>query len=124
MEAALDLLSWVALVAGACFCVVGGVGLVRLPDFYSRSHASGVTDTLGLPLVLLGCALQTEPGLVTVKLGFILFFVFVTGPTAAHALVKTAYRRGAPPVLDRAPGERLQRPGAATGSSGVGEAVP
>ena len=112
MDVALDALSWFALSAGAFFCVVGAVGLVRLPDFYARSHASGVTDTLGLPLILLGCALQAGPSLVTVKLGFILFFVFVTGPTAAHALVKSAYRRGVTPILDRddpagtAPGPR------------------
>lgn len=105
MEAALDVLSWIALVAGACFCVVGAVGLVRMPDFYSRSHAAGVTDTLGVPLILLGCALQAGLSLVTIKLGFILFFVYVTSPTAAHALVKTAYRRGAPPPLDRTGGE-------------------
>jgi multicomponent Na+:H+ antiporter subunit G len=105
MEAALDVLSWITLSAGALFCVVGAVGLLRMPDFYARSHAAGVTDTLGVPLILLGCALQAGLSLVTIKLGFILFFVYVTSSTATHALVKTAYRRGALPPLDRTAGE-------------------
>jgi len=112
MDAVFDLLSWLSLAAGSFFCVVGALGLLRMPDFYSRSHAAGIADTLGLPLILLGCALQAGWTMVTVKLGFILFFVYVTSPTAAHALVKTAYQRGAPPPLDR---RTAGAPGSATG---------
>jgi multicomponent Na+:H+ antiporter subunit G len=101
MAAVLDVLSWILLLAGSFFCVVGAIGLIRLPEFYARMHASGVTDTLGATLVIAGLALQAGWTLVMVKLGFILFFIYITSPTAAHALAKTAYRCGVMPVLDR-----------------------
>ena len=111
MELLIDVLSWACLGAGSFFAVVGGIGLLRMPGFYARSHAAGVTDSLGLPLILLGCALQAGLSLITIKIGFIAFFVYVTSPTAAHALVKTAYKRGAAPALDREGGHAEgQRP--------------
>ncbi len=100
MTEALDLLSWLLLVGGAVFCVIGGVGLHRLPDFYSRTHASSVTDTLGAGLILTGLMVQAGLTLVTVKLVMVLVFLWVTGPTAGHALAKAAYGMGerfAPP---------------------------
>ena len=110
MGALVDTLSWILLVAGAFFCVVGALGLLRLPDFYSRTHAAGVTDTLGAALVIAGLALQSGFSLVTVKLGFVLFFVYVTSPTACHALAKTAYRRGLEPALDNPQPDRKGAP--------------
>lgn len=100
MEAALDVMSWILLMAGSFFCVVGAIGLLRMPEFYARLHASGVTDTLGASLIIAGLALQAGWTLVTVKLGFILFFIYITSPTACHALAKTAYKAGLKPVLD------------------------
>ncbi|MFQ5743385.1 MAG: monovalent cation/H(+) antiporter subunit G [Acidobacteriota bacterium] len=98
---ALDILSWILLVSGSFFCVVGGIGLLRLPEFYTRLHASGITDTLGASLILVGLMLQAGLTLVTVKLAFIFFFLFVTSPTAAHALAQAAFTRGLEPMLDR-----------------------
>lgn len=94
MSAVIDLLSWVLLIGGSVFCIIGGIGLVRFPDFYSRIHATGLTDTLGAGLVLLGLVLQAGFSLITAKLLFILLFLLVTGPTANHALVKAAYAHG------------------------------
>jgi multicomponent Na+:H+ antiporter subunit G len=93
---------WFFLVTGSVFCVIGGIGMIRMPDFYTRSHAASITDTLGATLILVGLALHSGLNLVTVKLLFVLFLLYVTSPTAAHALVKAAYSKGldAPDVED------------------------
>lgn len=110
----IDLASWALLMAGAFFCVVGGIGLHRLPDFFSRSHAAGVTDTLGAGLVLGGLMLQAGWSLVLVKLVFVLALLWVTSPTAAHAIARAAREDGLEPYT----GETGDppRPGAEAGS--------
>ena len=60
---AVDVASWICLLAGSMFCLIGGVGMLRLPDFYTRGHAAGVTDTLGAGLILLGLMFQAGFGL-------------------------------------------------------------
>ncbi len=95
-----DLLSWACLIAGSFFCLVGGIGLLRLPDFYSRMHGSGITDTLGAALVLIGLMIQGGLTLVTVKLIMILILLLSTSPTATHAIAKAAFTAGVEPQLD------------------------
>ncbi len=92
-------LSVILLLVGAAFVVIGNVGLVRLPDFYTRLHAAGLTDTLGATLVLGGLAVEAGLTLVTVKLLLIMVFVFFTSPTATHALAKTALHHELRPQL-------------------------
>ena len=99
MIAVIDALSWAALVTGGFFCVVGAVGLLRMPDFYTRVHAASVTDTLGAGLVLLGLMLQAGLTLVTAKLVIIGLLLFFTSPTATHALARAAFVRGVQPLL-------------------------
>lgn len=109
MEWLREVLSWLLIVPGTVFCVIGGIGLLRLPDFYSRMHGAGITDTLGASLVLLGLMLEPAHWTVTVKLAAILFFLLVTGPTAAHALIHAAYSDGFEP--DTAEEARRPAPG-------------
>jgi multicomponent Na+:H+ antiporter subunit G len=90
MAVLLDLLSWLALLGGVAFALIGGVGLLRMPDFYTRLHAAGITDTLGAGLILLGLMLQAGWTLVSVKLLLILAFMWFTGPIATHALARAA----------------------------------
>jgi multicomponent Na+:H+ antiporter subunit G len=92
-----DVVSWTLLLIGSFFSVVGGIGLIRLPDFYARGHAAGVTDTMGAGCILLGLCLQTDSGLVVAKMLFILVFIVFTSPTASHALGKGAYLGGVKP---------------------------
>jgi len=99
MSAALDIASWILLVAGGLFCIVGGIGLLRMPDFYTRVHAASVTDTLGVGLILLGLALQAGWTLVAAKLAVIGLLIFFTSPAATHALAKAALERGLEPLL-------------------------
>jgi multicomponent Na+:H+ antiporter subunit G len=108
MSAAVDILSWILLVAGGLFSIVGALGLLRMPDFYTRVHAASVTDTLGVGFILLGLMLQAGWTLVTVKLAVIGLLIFFTSPAATHALSRAALERGVEPLLDRegAPSKR------------------
>ena len=98
-----DILSWVCLVAGGLFGVIGAVGLLRLPDFYTRMHGSGITDTMGAWLVLLGLMFQAEFGLVTFKLVMVGLLLAFTSPTATHALAKAAWTHGLKPYTGEDP---------------------
>jgi len=102
MEVAREMVVWFCLIVGSCFCVIGGIGLIRMPDFYTRSHAASITDTLGATLILLGLGVHSGLNLISMKLAFVFFVLYATSPTAAHALVKAAYSRGlgAPDVED------------------------
>lgn len=99
MSAAPDILSWVLLVAGGAFCIIGGIGLIRMPDFYTRVHAASVTDTLGAGLVLLGLMIQAGLTLALAKLIMIGVLILFMSPTATHALTRAALVRGLEPVL-------------------------
>lgn len=99
MDPVLDIVSWICLISGSAFCVIGGLGLIRLPDFYSRMHGAGITDTLGAGLVLIGLMFQGGGSLVTVKLVMILIFALIASPTSTHALAKAAYKSGLKPEL-------------------------
>jgi multicomponent Na+:H+ antiporter subunit G len=101
MSAAIDIASWILLVSGGLFCIVGGIGLLRMPDFYTRVHAASVTDTLGVGLILAGLVLQAGWTLVTAKLIVIGLLVFFTSPAATHALARAALGRGLEPLLDK-----------------------
>ena len=99
MNTTLELLSWGCLLAGGFFCVVGGIGLIRMPDFYTRMHAASVTETLGAGLILLGLMIQAGLSLVTAKLLMIGLLILLTSPAATHALAKAALFRGLRPLL-------------------------
>jgi multicomponent Na+:H+ antiporter subunit G len=95
----MDIVSWVFLMAGSLFAVVGGIGLIRLPDFFSRMHAGGMTDTMGAGLILTGLMFQTGLSLVTFKLVLITLLLLLSSPTSAHALAKSAISHGLEPLL-------------------------
>lgn len=99
MSAALDMASWALLVTGGFACLVGALGVLRMPDFYTRVHAASLTDTLGAGFVLLGLMLQAGWSLVTVKLAFIGLLIFFTSPAAVHALARAALGHGLQPLL-------------------------
>jgi len=108
---------------GVFFLLVGSIGLIRLPDFYSRTHAVGKSDTLGIILVVLGLVIHEGLTLNSVKLGLIMVFVGLTSPTATHALAKAAYRFGLRAWIrrdgdgGRDKGEEKPKGGAASGDA-------
>ena len=93
----LDVLSVAGLLLGTLILIIAALGVARFPDFYSRLHAAGKGDTLGLALVLLGLMAAAGFSLVSLKLGFIVFFVFILNPTATHALARGAWVCGVRP---------------------------
>lgn len=109
MQLFADILSGACLVVGSVFAVIGGIGIVRLPDFFTRLHGASITDTMGAGLVLVGLMLQAGSPLITVKLVIILFFLFVTSPTSAHALAKSALLHGLDPLLSDREGDSSRK---------------
>jgi multicomponent Na+:H+ antiporter subunit G len=97
--AAVDVLSWIFLAGGGIFLLIGGIGVLRLPDLFCRMHAAGITDTMGAGLILVGLMFQAGLTLVTVKLILILVFIFFASPTATHALAQAALSVGIAPLL-------------------------
>lgn len=97
MALLLDILSWPLIVAGAAIILIGSLGLVRLPDAYTRMHAAGMTDTLGAALLVLGMLLQAPDWLVAVKLVMIALFLGIASPTTSHALARAAIASGLKP---------------------------
>ncbi|MFG0254229.1 MAG: monovalent cation/H(+) antiporter subunit G [Rhodopirellula sp. JB053] len=97
---ALEIASYFFLIGGAVFSVIGGIGLVRLPEFFSRMHGGGITDTMGAGLVIIGLILLAGPTLTAFKLFVILFFLTITSPSSCHALAKSAILNGLKPQLD------------------------
>jgi multicomponent Na+:H+ antiporter subunit G len=97
MSAILDGLSWVLLIGGSFFVLTGSIGLVRMPDFFSRIHPAGLIDTLGAVLIIGGLLVQGGFTAVSIKLVLILVFLFLTGPTATHALAHAALISGIKP---------------------------
>ncbi|HJP32481.1 MAG TPA: monovalent cation/H(+) antiporter subunit G [Candidatus Latescibacteria bacterium] len=95
--APVDIASWILLMGGAVFCVIGGIGLHRLPDFFSRMHGAGITDTLGAGLIIFGLVLQAGLTLIAVKLLFILGLLWLTSPTSTHAIARAALASGLEP---------------------------
>ena len=109
IDTVLIVLSSIVLVIGAFFVVVGAIGIWRFPDFYSRLHGAGVTDTLGAELIIFGLILQTPVYLdglpvflITAKLLIIALFLFFTSPTSTHAIANAAHTAGLKPFLGAA----------------------
>lgn len=101
MAIALDIFIIASLALGCFFALTGALGILRMPDFFSRQHPAGKTDSAGLALIalgLLGETLKYEYGMiVAAKLGLIVLFVLITGPAAVHAIAKSALLAGLKP---------------------------
>ena len=92
MDAALDVLSWIFIVTGLVFCLIGGYGLLKMRDMFARLHAASLIDTLGVGFVFIGLMFQAGFTLVLAKLVIILLLIFFTSPTATFALAQIQRR--------------------------------
>ncbi|MGE0630021.1 MAG: monovalent cation/H(+) antiporter subunit G [Hyphomicrobiaceae bacterium] len=113
----IDLLSWPLIVAGSIFIVIGAVGMVRMPDVYTRMHAASVIDTLGAGLLILGLVLQAGLSLNALKLLILLALIFFFGPVVTHALAQASLHEGVEPLLSEDRRERRSSELAASGDS-------
>lgn len=102
----MDWLIWLLssgfVLSGCLLMLIGGLGLLRMPDLYTRLHAASVTDTGAVMLISVGLLLQAlflfDNGMAAIKVVLILVFTLFTAPTASHALAKTALLGGLIPV--------------------------
>ncbi|MDF1558063.1 MAG: monovalent cation/H(+) antiporter subunit G [ANME-2 cluster archaeon] len=92
-----NVISAIFIIVGLFFIVVGTIGLLRLPDFYSRMHATGKCDTLGVGLTITGLLIYNGFNFISVKLLFLVIFIFVANPVATHAIARAAYKVGLQP---------------------------
>lgn len=101
MEILQTVFSTAFMLSGIFFVLAGAVGVVRLPDFYTRMHAAGMTDTLGAELIILGVMVQSGLTQTSLKLLLIAFLLFITSPTASHAVANAAHQAGLKPLLGK-----------------------
>lgn len=113
MSLVLDVLSWAALLAGGFFVIVAAVGLNRMPDVFTRTHAVSLSDTLGVGLLTLGMLLQTDDFAVAFRLVVVMVVLYTTGAVAVHALARAALHDRVRPLLAGADG-RLRATDVAT----------
>jgi multicomponent Na+:H+ antiporter subunit G len=99
LELLRDIVGWVLILGGGIFVVIGALGILRMPDLFTRLHAASVGDTFGAGLMLIGMMVMAGLSLVTLKLLFLLLFLWFAGPVATHALARAALLAGVKPVL-------------------------
>ena len=87
-----DIISIIFICSGCFFFMTGSIGLVRFPDFYTRMHATGKSDTLAALLCLSGLAIHHGLTLDSFKIVMIAAFVFMANPTGTHSICRAAFR--------------------------------
>jgi len=89
----INILSAILILAGVFFYLAGSIGLLRLPDLYSRLHALTKADNLGLGLLVAGLALHSQDLLIMLKLLLIWLAVLAASATSAHLIARQARRQ-------------------------------
>ena len=101
MDSLIQYSSSLFLLIGTFLCISGGVGILRFPDFYTRMHAVGVTDTLATAMILIGLIIHNPDVMVDIKLIIILLMTIFISPTASHALANAALLNKLMPKTDK-----------------------
>ena len=96
-----QVMSWLLIIGGTFFVIIGAIGTLRFPDFWARLHAASVTESAGVILLLSGLCIQAGLTLVTFKLLIIGVFLFITGPTSTHAIANAALVSGLKPTSSK-----------------------
>ena len=100
MEFFINILSWFLLVGGSLFCVIGTVGLLRMPDPFTRLHAASIIDSLGFLMIMIGLICQSGLTLTALRLGIVIFLIIFTSPVASHAIANAMKHKNIKPVLN------------------------
>lgn len=100
MDIVISISSGACLFIGSFVCLSGAIGVNRFPDFYTRMHAAGVTDTLGAAMILIALMIISPDFLTTSKLVMILLLGLLIGPTTSHVLANAAMRNGIKPDIN------------------------
>ncbi len=99
METLLQVVAFILIVLGTLLSLIGVIGFIRLPDVYTRLHATGKVSVFGLVFLLLAADILTP--LATWKALLLIFFVLAASPAVSHAISSAAYRAGIPPLGKR-----------------------
>ena len=94
-----SILSIIMVVTGIVFMLAGSIGILRLPDFYSRTHAVSKSDTLGIIFVILGLVVYEGFTQSSLKLILVILFIALANPVGTHALAKAALKKGLKPMI-------------------------
>ncbi len=105
MSELLDIVTVVFLALGCFFGLTGAVGILRMPDFFTRIHPAGKSDTLAQFLIMIGLLFQAQDPLSCARLVMITGFIFLTSPVAVHAITQAAHLAGLKPWRKEAPHE-------------------
>lgn len=97
MSALIEVLSWVFIIGGSAFCIIGAFGVVSMSGFWLRLHAASVAESAGMLLLITGMCLQAGFSLITAKLIVMAIFLLITGPTATYAVARAALSSGLKP---------------------------
>ncbi|MDX1591644.1 MAG: monovalent cation/H(+) antiporter subunit G [Balneolaceae bacterium] len=100
-----NILTIVLVILGIAFILVGSIGILRLPDFFTRTHAVSKSDTLGIIFVISGMVIYEGFTLSSLKLILIILFIALANPIGSHALAKAAIKKGLKPTLEKDNGE-------------------
>ncbi len=98
MDMFLDILSFILISIGGFFCIIGAVGVYRLPDIFSRMHAAGVIDTGGVFFIITGLILQSGFTLISLRLVLLGCFIFFISPPLTYMFVRTLLHYGSTPM--------------------------
>ena len=110
MEALVEILSWIMFIGGSIFILIGAIGMLRLPDMFTRMHGAGMIDTLGAVMLFVGMMLQAGLTFVSIKIFLIILFLMFTSPTTTHALARTARAAGLKPLQVGEPEDEEEMP--------------
>ncbi|MDH5426964.1 MAG: monovalent cation/H(+) antiporter subunit G [Nitrospirota bacterium] len=99
----MEILSIIFILAGLFFLIVAAIGIIRLPDVFTRSHAVSLTDSLGAFLLLIGIAMYEGLSLNVLKILAVLALLYLQNPVIAHATLRAAIRAGMKPWKEGAP---------------------
>ncbi|MGE4496924.1 MAG: monovalent cation/H(+) antiporter subunit G [Deferribacterales bacterium] len=91
------ILSGIFIFVGCFFVVTASIGILRLPGFYLRLHAGSKADSLGQTLVIIGLMIYEGFNILSLKMLFVIIFIYIANPTAAHAIAKAAWVEGVKP---------------------------
>jgi multicomponent Na+:H+ antiporter subunit G len=100
-----DVVAGILLLLGLALTLTGALGVIRLPDFYTRLHAAGITDTGGALLILFGLAVLSGWSFASLKLLLIAAFLLLTTPVISHLLAQSAHAGGREPILGQSGGK-------------------
>jgi multicomponent Na+:H+ antiporter subunit G len=117
MTLAVDAVSWALILFGSFFVLTGALGLLRMPDVFTRIHAAGLIDTLGAGLLISGMILQAGFSLIALKLVILAALFFFFTPVVTHALAQACLHEGIKPLLTE---DRRSRPIGPTPASAAG----